>query len=78
MDDKEVGELWGWYKDLHGPYSGRVHELIRKLVEERARVYRLSVVFPDELPSYIPRALQDFGLNLETWARRSEPVAEET
>ena len=71
MDDKHIGELWEWVSEI-SPNDGTVHnwevrDLIRKLVEERARRYSTGLDWAGDWPTQIPSVLRDFGIDPETW-----------
>jgi hypothetical protein len=75
MKDHKVGELWTrWHliADLY-PHACDICDLIRKLVEERARRYlqwQSDVAFStnrDKQLSELRYALRDFGIDPETW-----------
>lgn len=68
MEDKEVGELWRDY-NFYTYYDRRweVLDLIRKLVEARARYW--SVVYHVTSTGTVATkaALRDFGIDPATW-----------
>ena len=74
MEDKEVGELWhdastkGGYWDNVGA-ADAICELIRNLVEERARHYSrdCKCLGIGHTPLHIAEACRDFGIDPETW-----------
>ena len=57
MIDKKVGELWSYIDFVNdgGCHVTDVKTLIHKLIEERARAYRL-------VGDYTDSALRDFGI----------------
>ena len=66
MGDKDVGDLWRLWRNMEDP-PGTVNQivgLIRKLVEERTVVHRLS-----SLANIAPfgQALRDFGISESEW-----------
>ena len=65
MEDKEVGELWAEAQTKQFGWASRqdVLELIRKLVEERARYYQF-LWKGDTKTRY--KACIDFGIDPET------------
>ena len=71
MTDREVGELWEWVAVIN-PNDGKVDnwevkKLIRKLVDERARVTYINQLGED--PKYAEwNALRDFGIDPKDWA----------
>ena len=81
MEDKEVGELWRHWQEFHGSSSaaGDVCKLIRKLVDERAKVlgwedregygHRATRIPLDQwgMPDFILAALEDFSIDPETF-----------
>ena len=75
MSDKEVGELWDLAKDARPSPSDdlvTIRRLIRKLVEERARVIqRDKIMLRGELEPHFQQsrdaALRDFGIDPATW-----------
>ena len=72
MADNEIGELW---RNILGDCNkldecqnhGNEVRLIRKLVEERARVYSGYDRYKDE---WIPDALRAFGITPEEWREK--------
>ncbi len=62
MSDAEVGDIWRRAHVWGASGADPVIDLIRKLVEERARHY-IKAVHNDPLTS----ALRDFGIDSETW-----------
>jgi len=68
MEDKEVGELWAEAQTKQFGWASRqdVLELIRKLVEERARYYQF-LWKGDTKTRY--KACIDFGIDPETWEK---------
>jgi hypothetical protein len=70
MTDKEVGELWA-LAQAPALESSYVVKLIRKLVEERARVIYISPgedAYHEKRMS-LERALSDFGIHPESWRK---------
>ena len=68
MTDKEVGELWR-ESMRHSPdcvFTAKVADLIRKLVEERAKWYgwQSSGLDKADSASALDAAIRDFGI---TW-----------
>jgi len=70
MKDKQVGELWAEAQTKQFGWASRqdVMELIRKLVEERARWHsRVHAVAKWHVNDDNNQALRDFGIDPETW-----------
>jgi hypothetical protein len=70
MTDEEVGELWrkGISSHAHRPCLQERLALIRKLVEERARVYDNGDDSRDDYHRWhIEHTLRDFGIDPATW-----------
>jgi hypothetical protein len=67
MDDKEVGELWQQcYANGWTSRHWNIANLIRKLVEERARTYYVAQAYPEPDTD---RALHDFNIDPTTWPK---------
>ena len=72
MTDREVGEVWKTCFDadrddmVDRPFT--IKQLIRKLVDERAR-YKAAHYHPEPLND----SLRDFGIDLATWSDQCIP-----
>jgi len=67
MTDKDVGELWSYY-DANDRESRDIHNLIRKLVEERAKTIAMVYFHTNEvdnvnIKSCEAAACRDFGID---------------
>lgn len=70
MSDKDVGELWArvqfvdWDGDGDHYHKTIAQSLIRKLVEERARLHAGDIEYSE---FHLDCALRDFGIPKESW-----------
>jgi hypothetical protein len=69
MEDKEVGELWRTYTQIRRGFRSDnvdedVEDLIRKLVEERAKRAAQAIGYKEP---FTAKALRDFGIPPESW-----------
>lgn len=68
MKDKDVGELWRrWRVKVPEAYDYPIIALIRKLVEERTKIYWGRRVPPRPLNDCRQLAFRDFGIDEKEW-----------
>jgi len=73
MTDNEVGEIWrSYYSPNPKEEDLVVLDLIRKLVEERARRYSTGVDWGGDWHDQVTSALRDFGIDPATWEQNRE------